>query len=91
MTNLANHLEQVSHDQINRYLKNIDLGAEILWKNVKEEIVNTEDSYLIFYHRVINKKYSQKIELVRRQYSGNEHGVSFQLSVISYQLSVISY
>lgn len=47
LTNLANHLEQVSHDKINRYLKNIDLGAEILWQNVKEEIVTNEDSYLL--------------------------------------------
>ena len=55
--------------------KNLDLGAEILWQNVQEEIITTEDGYLIFDDTVINKKYSQKIELVRRQYSGNEHRV----------------
>ncbi|NEP85103.1 MAG: hypothetical protein F6K17_34370 [Okeania sp. SIO3C4] len=40
--------EKVSHDQINRYLKNIDLGTESLWQNVREEIVTAEDGYLIF-------------------------------------------
>ncbi|NEP78767.1 MAG: hypothetical protein F6K39_11680 [Okeania sp. SIO3B3] len=39
ITNLANHLEKVSHETINNYLKNVDLGPEILWKNVKKEIV----------------------------------------------------
>ncbi|NES03960.1 MAG: hypothetical protein F6K22_14625 [Okeania sp. SIO2F4] len=27
--------------------KNIDLGAEVLWENVKEEILTTEDGYLL--------------------------------------------
>ena len=57
--NLADHLEKISHDQINRYLKNIDLGTEVLWQNVREEIVTTEDGYLIFDDTVINKKYSR--------------------------------
>ena len=83
LTNLANHLEQVSHDQINRYLNNIDLGSEILWENVKEEIVTTEDGYLIFDDTVINKKYSPKIELVRRQYSGNEHGIVRGIGIVN--------
>ncbi len=47
LTNLANHLEKVSHAQINRYLKNLDLGTESLSQNVREEIVTTEDGYLI--------------------------------------------
>lgn len=47
ITNLANHIQRVSHDQINRYLKNLDLGTEILWKNVKEEIETTKDGYLL--------------------------------------------
>ncbi len=47
-------------------MKNLDLG---------EEIVTSTDGYLIFDDTVINKKYSEKIELVWRQYSGNEHQV----------------
>lgn len=62
LTNLANHLKKVSHDTINRYLKSIDLGAEILWKNVQEEIVTSTNGYLIFDDTVINKEYSQHID-----------------------------
>ncbi len=83
LTNLADHLEEISHDQINRYLKNIDLGTEVVWENVREEILTTEDGYLIFDDTVINKQYSQKIELVRRQYSGNEHGVVRGIGVVN--------
>ncbi len=32
---------------------------------------------------VINKKYSQKIELVRRQYSGNEHRVVRGIGIVN--------
>ena len=39
-------MEKISHDQINRYLKRVDLGSEILWQNVRKEVVNSEDGYL---------------------------------------------
>ncbi len=72
-------------------MKNVDLGTEILWQNVREEIVTSEDGYLIFDDTVINKKYSHKIDseaplkeaLVRRQYSGNEHGVVSGIGIVN--------
>ena len=39
ITNLANHLENISHDTINRYLRTESLNSEDLWRNVKEEFV----------------------------------------------------
>ncbi len=33
------------------------------------------EGYLIFDDTVLKKEYANKIELVRRQYSGNEHKV----------------
>ncbi|NET15133.1 MULTISPECIES: hypothetical protein [unclassified Okeania] len=45
ITNLANHLENISHDTINRYLKIENFDHQELGRNVKEEIVaNTEYS-----------------------------------------------
>ena len=75
ITNLANHLENVSHDTINRYLKIESFDSQDLWKNVQEEIVTNTEGYLIFDDTVLKKKHGNKIELVRRQYSGNEHKV----------------
>ena len=35
ITNLANHLDNISHDTINRYLRTESLNSEDLWRNVK--------------------------------------------------------
>lgn len=83
LTNLANHLEGISHDKINRYLKNEKLTPSLLWDNVKELIKPEENAYLIFDDTVIDKRYSEEIELTRWQYSGNQHGVIQGIGLIS--------
>jgi len=83
LTNLAKHLEVISHDKINRYLKNEKLTPSLLWDNVKELIEREEKAYLIFDDTVIDKRYSEEIELTRWQYSGNEHGVIRGIGLIS--------
>jgi hypothetical protein len=35
LTNLAEHLEQTSHDPINRYLRSEKITPNLLWDNVK--------------------------------------------------------
>ena len=83
ITNLANHLENISHDTINRYLRTESLNSEDLWRNVKEEFVSDTEAYLIFDDTVINKKYGYNIELTRRQYSGNEHQVVRGIGIVN--------
>ena len=46
----------------------------------KKNLFGDTEAYLIFDDTVINKKYGYKIELTRRQYSGNEHKVICILS-----------
>jgi ABC-type lipopolysaccharide export system ATPase subunit len=75
LTNLAEHLEQISHDKINRYLKNEKLTPRLLWDNVKDIIQVSEKAYLVFDETVIDKRYAIEIETTKRQYSGNEHRV----------------
>jgi hypothetical protein len=72
LTHLAEHLEQFSHDAINRYLSGEKLTPRMLWEQAKELIVADSDGYLLFDDTVLDKRYSTAIELVRRQYSGNE-------------------
>ena len=48
LTNLAEHLEQISHDKINRYLKNEKLTPRLLWDNVKDVIEINDHSYVVF-------------------------------------------
>lgn len=43
-----------------------------LWQNVKKDIQTSEDSAIIFDDTVLDKRLSEKNDLVRRQYSGIE-------------------
>ena len=83
ITNLAEHLEQISHDAINYYLQRAKLTPRLLWENVKDIIEGDANGYIIFDGSVLDKGYSQEIEIVRRQYSGNEHGVVKGIGVVS--------
>jgi hypothetical protein len=69
ITNLAEHLEQISHDKINRYLKNEKLTPRLLWDNVKDLIEINDNAYLIFDDTVLDKRYATEIETSKRQYS----------------------
>jgi len=83
VTNLADHLDSISHDRINRYLRGEKLTPRLLWDNVKSLLHPSENGYLLFDDTVLDKRYSTSIELTRRQYSGNEHRVVRGIGLIS--------
>jgi SRSO17 transposase len=83
ITNLASHLKTVSHDRINRYLKAEKLRPNLLWETVKNSIESDDEGAIIFDDTVLNKKHSSQIELVRRQYSGNEKKVIKGIGVVN--------
>ncbi len=83
LTNFAEHSEQFSHDALNRYLDGEKLSPKLTWENVKSEVVQTPQGYLIFDDTVADKNFSHKIELVRRQYSGNAHGVINGIGIVT--------
>lgn len=63
ITNLAEHLESISHDAINYYLKREKLTPRLLWDNVKELVEPDDNGYIIFDDSVLDKRYSEEIEL----------------------------
>ena len=83
LTNLADHSERLSHDAVNRYLRGERITPRLVWDNVRAQLVVTERGYLIFDDTVLDKNYSHSIELVRRQYSGNAHGVIKGIGVVT--------
>lgn len=83
VTYLADHLEGISHDRINRYLRGEKLTPRLLWDSVKTGIQVSENGYMLFDDTVLDKRYAQTIELTRRQYSGNEHRVIRGIGLIS--------
>ncbi len=82
-SNLAEHLEGVSHDAVIDYLQRNKLTARGLWELAWPLIKDSSASYLIVDDSVQDKRYSYKIELVKRQYSGNEHGLVKDIGVVN--------
>jgi len=74
-TNLAEHLEGLDHNSVYRYLKNEKLTPRLIWEQARQTLVASTAGYLIFDDTVVDKSYSFEIAGVRRQYSGNAHGV----------------
>ena len=83
LTNYADHTEKFSHDMANRYLAGDEVRPRLVWENVKEQVIVTPYGFLVFDDTVIDKNFSHKIELVRRQYSGNAHGVIKGIGVVT--------
>jgi hypothetical protein len=83
LTNFADHSERLSHDAVNRYLRGERITPRLIWDNVRAQVVVTERGYVIFDDTVLDKNYSHSIELVRRQYSGNAHGVIKGIGVVT--------
>ena len=74
-SHLAEHLDDVSHDVITDYLRTERLTARSVWELVQHLINDSPDAFLLVDDSVQDKRYSRFIELVKRQYSGVEHGL----------------
>jgi hypothetical protein len=82
-TYLAEHHPYFSHDAINRYLIDDNVAPSVAWNAIKNTINYDPDSCLIFDDSVLDKRHSFKIEMVRLQYSGNEHGLVKGIGVVN--------
>lgn len=83
LTYFAEHRPGFSHDAVKRYLEEDKLTARLVWENVRGQVVKSERGYLAFDDTVLDHNSSFKIELVRRQSSGNAHDVIKGIGVVS--------
>ena len=65
----------LSHDSINRLLRDKHFRPRGLWGTAKKYVDPNEPSLLIIDDTILSKVHSNKIELVNYQYSGNAHDV----------------
>lgn len=72
LTHLADHLGEFSHDTLNRYLSKAEMRPRHLWENVVRLLDQAEGGYLLFDDTILDKRFGTKIDLVKRQWSGNE-------------------
>jgi hypothetical protein len=82
-TYFADHHRDFSHDAINRYLRDDKVNSSVAWKAVRPLLKMSQNGALIFDDSVLDKRHSFKIDLVRRQYSGNEHRVIKGIGVVN--------
>ena len=75
MTYLADHVNGLSHDAVNRFLRNDKLTARLIWEHVQGDIVPSAHGCLVFDDSILDKGHSHCIEMVKLQYSGNAHGL----------------
>lgn len=83
LTYFAEHAEELSHDAVNRYLRDEKLTSRLVWENVQADIVPSAQGYVAFDDTVLDKNHAFAIELVRRQYSGNAHGIIKGIGVVT--------
>jgi len=82
-TNMADHLEGVSHDTVSNYLKRERLTARHLWELVENLIDDSEEAVLIVDDSVQDKRYSKSIEMAKLQYSGAAGGLVKGIGVVN--------
>ena len=82
-TYLAEHLEGVSHDVVNDFLRQKRFLPREVWRLVKDRLEDSKNAFLLVDASVQDKPYSRFMELVRAQYSGNEHRVVRGIGVVS--------
>ena len=74
-TCLADHLDGSTHDNVSYSQNNSHLTLHQLWQQVRPQVALSARDYVLFNDTVLDKRHSRRIELVRRQHSGNAHGV----------------
>lgn len=62
----------LAHDSVSRWLACTNFTTSDLWNQVKP-FIDPPTGYLIGDDTLLNKKYSRKNELAKKQYSGCEH------------------
>jgi hypothetical protein len=82
-SHLAAHLDDVSHDVITDYLRTERLTARGLWELVTNLITDSPEAFLLVDDSVQDKRYSCFIDLVKRQYSGAEHGLVRGIGIVN--------
>jgi len=74
---------ELSHDSISRWLNDKSFRPSGIWEASQQYIDANEPCLLIADDTVLSKTYSEKIDLVNYQYSGNAHDVIAGIGLIN--------
>jgi hypothetical protein len=82
-TYFAEHSEAISHDRVNRLMREAKLTPQELRQQVRGELILSPNGYILFDDTVLDKSHSFAIEVVRRQWSGNEKRVIKGIGIVT--------
>lgn len=82
-TYLAEHIEGLDENSVYRFLKHSRFTPRLVWEKAKTVVEWSKNGYLLFDDTVIDKDFSFKIDGVRKQYSGNAHGIIKGIGVVN--------
>jgi len=82
-TYFAEHSEAFSHDRINRLMRENKLTPQEVRQMVRRDLILSENGYILFDDTVLDKSHSFAIEIVRKQWSGNEKKVIKGIGVVT--------
>src|SRR3989344_8484783 len=74
---------ELSHDAVSRWLINTKCQPKDIWEAAKKDVLEKQ-GILIADETVLNKGRSEKIELVRWQYSGDEHDIVRGIGMLNF-------
>jgi len=80
---LAAHLPDVSHDQVNRFLRDNQFSSNQLRQLVMPLLHDSPEAFLVVDDSVQDKRYSKFIEVAKRHYSGNVHGMVTGIGLVN--------
>lgn len=72
----------IAHDAIDRWRASRKYTPSQLWQHTSY-LVKKDTGYLIGDDSVLDKRYSRKNELAKKQYSGNEHGLVNGIDIVN--------
>ena len=73
----------VSHDTIGRSIATIKLSPKIVREKALELIIPSDNGYIAIDDTVMDKSSSEEIEIASAQYSGQKHGITTGIGVIT--------
>lgn len=75
---------KITHDAIDRWKSSGRYTPSQLWQHTRDLVNNKETGYLICDDSLLDKRYSRKNELAKKQYSGNEHGLVNGICIVNF-------
>jgi hypothetical protein len=73
----------ISHDSITRSIDGVKLSPRVLREKALELITPSSNGYLAIDDTVLDKGSSEKIEVASAQYSGQKHGITTGIGVVT--------